>query len=185
MAAVAVVVIALTAATPQGRAAVAHILRYAGIELRICDTAPPPVRTTAPMPGERAVAVEELAGLARFEVKTLPALGAPHGATVSDGGRVASMFWDGVRFDQFDGGVDPIFVKRSGPPWPEFVEVGGYQGFWLPGRHPLGYIKRYDGTEVPLRQAGPTLVWQHGELGYRLEGMKSMEEAIRVAESLE
>ncbi|TMR95665.1 hypothetical protein EJK15_27710, partial [Nonomuraea basaltis] len=38
--AVVLVVVAITAATPQGRAAVAKILRFAGIELQIGDTTP-------------------------------------------------------------------------------------------------------------------------------------------------
>ncbi|MGW0807501.1 hypothetical protein [Nonomuraea sp. NPDC002799] len=184
VAAVVVVVIAITAATPQGRAAVRTILRFAGIEFRIGDTTPEPVTTTAPMPGEHPVPTAEVTS-ARFGVKTLTALGPPQRATVADGGRVVSMFWPGgVRLDQFDGGVDPILFKKLGPPGPDWLEVGVYDAWWVPGEHPLGYIRRQDGTEVPLRQAGPTLIWQQETLGLRLEGVRTREEAVRIAGSL-
>ncbi|MEV4069621.1 hypothetical protein [Nonomuraea fuscirosea] len=185
VAAVVAVVIAVTAATPQGRAAVAYILRFAGIELRIGDTPPPPVTTTAGLPGEHTVPPSAVAGQARFPVRTPAALGPPQRVTVADGGRVVSMFWpDGVRLDQFDGAMDPYFFKKLGPPYPDHTLVGGRSAWWLPGAHPLGYIRRQDGTEVPLRQAAPTLVWQQGTLNYRLEGAADKEEAVRVAESL-
>jgi hypothetical protein len=163
-----------------------QILRFAGIEIQIGDTPPEPVRTTAPMPGEQTVSPADLAGRAKFPIKAPSGLGAPRSATVADGGRVVSMFWPGgVRLDQFDGGLDPVFFKKLGPPWPDYVMVGPYQGWWVPGEHPLGYIMRADGTEVPLRQAGPTLIWQQGTMGYRLEGVRSAQEAIRIATSLE
>ncbi|MEV5496469.1 hypothetical protein AB0M50_13840 [Nonomuraea fuscirosea] len=185
VAAVVAVVIAVTAATPQGRAAVAYILRFAGIELRVGDTPPPPVTTTAGLPGEHTVPPSAVAGQARFPVRTPAALGPPQRVTVADGGRVVSMFWpDGVRLDQFDGAMDPYFFKKLGPPYPDHILVGGRSAWWLPGAHPLGYIRRQDGTEVPLRQAAPTLVWQQGTLNYRLEGAADKEEAVRVAESL-
>ncbi|MGN9846273.1 hypothetical protein ACTMTI_49985 [Nonomuraea sp. H19] len=186
VAAVVIAVIAVTAATPQGRAAVVQILRFAGIELQIGDTPPEPVTTTAPLPGERTVSPSEAARLVRFQVRTPSRLGPPQSASVADNGRVVSMFWpDGIRLDQFDGGVDPYFFKKVGPPHPDYVDVGPYQAWWLPGAHPLGYIKRQDGTQVPLRQAGPTLIWQQDTLTFRLEGVKTKEEAVRIAGSLE
>ncbi|MEQ4714926.1 hypothetical protein [Nonomuraea sp. B19D2] len=184
--AVVLVVIAITAATPQGRAAVVWILRFAGIELQVGETTPPPVTTTAPVPGEHTVQPDQVGGQVKFQVKTVKALGDPRSVTVADNGRVVSMFWpDGVRLDQFDGGLDPVFFKKLGPPWPDYVKVGPYNAWWVPGSHPLGYIRRQDGTEVSLRQAGPTLIWQQDTLSYRLEGLKTKDEAVRVAMSLQ
>ncbi|MFC4117411.1 hypothetical protein [Nonomuraea zeae] len=183
--AVLIAVVAITAATPQGRAAVVHILRFAGIEIQIGDTPPTPIPTTALMPGEQAVLPADLADHVKFPIKSPAALGDPQSATVADGGRVASMFWaGGIRLDQFDGGLDPIFFKKLGPPWPDYVQIGPYQGWWISGAHPLGYIRREDGTEVPLRQAAPTLIWQQGTMSYRLEGVGSAQEAVRIATSL-
>ncbi|MED7927713.1 hypothetical protein SMD20_25865 [Nonomuraea sp. LP-02] len=185
--AVVAVVVAVTAATPQGRAAVVKILRFAGVELRVSDTPPPPLTTTAPLPGERAVAPEELPALARFRVRTPSRLGPPQAATVSDGGRVVSMFWpDGIRLDQFDGEMSPYFFKQLGPPFPTYVEkVGdGAEGWWVGGEHPLGYLRRADGTAVPLRQAAPTLIWTSGGVNHRLEGVRTAREAAEIAASL-
>ncbi|MGW2155165.1 hypothetical protein [Nonomuraea sp. NPDC001699] len=185
VAAVVLAVIAVTAATPQGRAAVARVLRFAGIELQLADTPPTPVRTTANLPGERPVAPDDLPALVKFPIRTPSELGAPDHATIADQGRVVSMFWpDGVRLDQFQGGVDPFFFKQLGPPWPDYVQVAGTSAWWIPGEHPLGYIRRQDGTEVPLRQAAPTLVWQRDTLTYRLEGAGTKERAVKIAESL-
>ncbi|WP_113702339.1 hypothetical protein, partial [Nonomuraea lactucae] len=177
-------VVAVTAATPQGRAAVAQVLRYAGIELRFGGT-PAPVTTPTTPPGERTVAPGELRSLVRFAVKTPSALGEPRTVTVGDGGRLVSMLWaDGVRLDQFDGRYAPYFFKRLGPPFPEHVRLGAHEAWWIGGEHPLGYIERDDGTSVPLRQAAPTLIWQSGAVGYRLEGAGTKERAAEIAASL-
>ncbi|RSN01809.1 hypothetical protein DMB42_37170 [Nonomuraea sp. WAC 01424] len=185
VAAVVIAVGAVTAATPQGRAAVARVLRFAGIELELGDRPPTPVRTTANLPGEHTVAPGDLPALVRFKVGTPTELGAPDHATVSDQGRVVSLFWPGgVRLDQFQGGVDPFFFKKLGPPWPEYVQVNQAQGWWIPGAHPLGYIQRTDGSPIPLRQAAPTLIWQRDTITYRLEGAGTKERAIQIAESL-
>jgi hypothetical protein len=165
--------------------AVVAILRYAGIELRLGGEAPEPVRTTASVPGEREVPAGQVAGQVAFPVRTLGALGEPERVTVGDGGRLVSMFWpDGLRFDQFSGRIEPFFFKRLGPPFPDEVDLGEVHGYWLSGEHPLGYILREGGGEVPLRQAGPTLIWQVGDVGYRLEGAPSMERAAELARSL-
>jgi hypothetical protein len=186
VAAVVIAVVAVTAATPQGRAAVARILRFAGIELQIGDATPPPVTTTAPLPGEHTVPPSEAPGQARFQVRTPSRLGPPQRITVSDGGRVVSMFWPGgIRLDQFDGTVEPFFFKKIGPPFPDYVDVGPYQAWWIPGEHPLGYIQRTDGTQVPLRQAAATLIWQQQGVNYRLEGVRTKEKAVRIAGSLQ
>lgn len=183
--AVLVAVIATMVATPQGRAAVARILRIAGIELQIEETTPTPVRTTAPLPGEHTVRPEDAPTQVKFKIRTPSKLGVPDTVTVSDQGRVLSMFWpDGTRLDQFEGGVDPFFFKKLGPPWPDHVQLDKAQGWWIPGAHPLGYIHREDGTQIPLRQAAPTLVWQQDTLTYRLEGVRTRERAVEIADSL-
>ncbi|HUR08177.1 MAG TPA: hypothetical protein VM347_36945 [Nonomuraea sp.] len=183
--AIVLAVIAITAATPQGRAAVRAILHYAGIELRLGDSTPRPVTTPTPLPGEHPVAPADLAEQVKFPLRTPTALGTPERATVSDNGRVASMFWPGgIRLDQFDGTVSPYFFKTMGPPWPEDIQVAGVTAWWLGGSHPLGYIRREDGTSVPLRQAEPTLIWQSGTTGYRLEGAGTKERAAEIAATL-
>ncbi|NUW45703.1 hypothetical protein HT134_37155 [Nonomuraea rhodomycinica] len=190
VAAVVLAVAALTAATPQGRAAVAQILRYAGIELRLggaptTGTTTPGGPTPTSLPGERAVTLAEARAMVRFPVRTPAALGAPDTVTVADGGRVVSMLWPGgLRLDQFDGTISPYLWKQLGPPFPEQVHARGIDALWIGGAHPLGYIKREDGTSVPLRQAAPTLIWENGGVGHRLEGAGDKDRAARIAASL-
>ncbi|TDE34743.1 hypothetical protein E1295_36610 [Nonomuraea mesophila] len=185
VAVVVVAVLAVTAATPQGRAAVATILRFAGIEMAMGDTPPEPVTSRTPLPAERTVSRADLPELVDFTVKAPAELGEPQRVTVADQGRVVSMFWPGgIRLDQFTGTVGPYLYKQLGPPWPDRVAVGAYDAWWVPGEHPLGYIRRQDGTRVPLSQAAPTLIWQQGTINYRLEGAGDVDEAVAVAASL-
>ncbi|MFG2075590.1 hypothetical protein [Nonomuraea maritima] len=183
VAAVLVAVVAVTAATPQGREAVVRVLRFAGIELRVEQDTPPPVTTTSALPGEHTVPLTDLRG--KPGIKAPSELGPPERATVSDGGRVVSMFWpNGIRFDQLEGVVDPMFVKQLGPRMPVPARVNGRTAWYIPGEHPLGYLRRADGSVLPLRQAGPTLIWNDDTRTFRLEGARTQEEAIRIAGSL-
>ncbi|MFI9559860.1 hypothetical protein [Nonomuraea endophytica] len=180
---VVAVVVAITAGTPQGRAAVAHILRLAGIELRISDT-PPVAVTPTPLPGERTVTPDQLAGLVKFPVNRPGVLGEPDEVRISDKGRVVSMFWDGVRLDQFDGGFSPVFLKEMGEPWPDNVPLRYGEAWWITGTHRLSYLKRGDNTPLPLRLAEETLLWERGGIGFRLEGVKDRNRAAEIANSL-
>lgn len=183
VAAVVVAVVALTAATPQGRAAVVHILRLAGIELRVGENGTPPP-SPVPLPGERDVTLDEARRLVTFPVKVPGELDAPDRVTVSDGARIVSMFWpDGTRIDQFED-LAPYFVKQLGEPWPDNVRVNGAEGWWIDREHTLSRVDRKDGTELPLRLAGPTLVWFDGEVAIRLEGVKDKRRALEIAASL-
>ncbi len=70
----------------------------------------------------------------------------------------------------------------------ETVTVPGATGeaFWLSGGpHILGFMdKNGDFQQDTLRLAGPTLVWQSGDLTLRLEGNVSKQTAIRIAASM-
>ncbi|MBB5075159.1 hypothetical protein [Nonomuraea endophytica] len=180
---VVAVVVAITAGTPQGRAAVAHILRLAGIELRISDT-PPVAVTPTPLPGERTVTPDQLAGLVKFPVNRPSVLGEPDEVRISDKGRVVSMFWGGVRLDQFDGGFSPVFLKEMGEPWPDNVPLRYGEAWWITGTHRLSYLKRGDNTPLPLRLAEETLLWERSGIGFRLEGVKDKNRAAEIANSL-
>ncbi|MFI6602684.1 hypothetical protein ACIBHX_41070 [Nonomuraea sp. NPDC050536] len=172
--AIVLVVAAITAATPQGRAAVARILRLAGIEVTLTTTTPSPVPTPTTPPGEHTVP----------NAGSFPkALGPPQETRRSEG--VVSMLWPGgIRLDRIDGGLSPYFFKEVGPPWPDPVTVRGVQGWWISGGHRLSYLRRADDTKIPLRLAGPTLIWSEGDTGYRLEGVTDRTRAVQIADSL-
>ncbi|HEV2375346.1 MAG TPA: hypothetical protein VGS19_24700, partial [Streptosporangiaceae bacterium] len=79
-------------ATPQGRAVISHVLRFAGVELR---QEPGPVRSlgSGVLPGERPMSLEEARRLASFPILVPTVLGRPGAVVVSDGGRVVSLIY--------------------------------------------------------------------------------------------
>jgi hypothetical protein len=85
-----------------------------------------------------------------------------------------------VRFDQFDGTLDPFFFKTAADA--QWTQIGGEQGIWLPGPHAITYVDRtgVERTET-ARLATPTLIWVAGAVTYRLEGLSTLEEARAAA----
>ncbi|MEU8035367.1 hypothetical protein [Streptosporangium sp. NPDC049078] len=185
VAAVAILTALLLGATPAGRAAVAEILRFAGVELRIGGPGPLPSGVPQPLPGERRVTLEQAREQVAFPVSVPAALGDPAEVRVSDGGRVVSLFWPGVRLDEYDGSLHLVFRKELGPPWPEDAGVGAVKAQWIPAHHGLTYLPRSGGrAEVRPRPAGPTLIWQRGRVGLRLEGVGELGRAQEIARSV-
>jgi hypothetical protein len=71
---------------------------------------------------------------------------------------------------------------------PHDVVIGSDSGYWIKGGHLAFRYYRRSGIEEPVwntaRQAGNTLLWEHGGLTLRLESALSQSAAIRVATSL-
>jgi hypothetical protein len=187
---VLVAVAGATGAVAPARAAVVSavdgLLRVAGISVRVGPT--PPVALPAspgPLPSEQATILDAARRAAKFPIRVPAALGGPQEVTVADQARVVTFgYRDGrVRLDQCDGTLDPIFLKQA--PNAQWVEVGADYGLWLPAPHEVTYVDR-DGVErtVTARLAGPTLIWSHGAVTYRLEGITTLDEALEVARSM-
>jgi hypothetical protein len=188
---VVAVLIALLAATPQGRAVVTHVLRFAGIELRQEPGPAPSPRSSAALPGERRMSLAEARHHVSFPILVPAALGRPSEVVVSDGGRVASLIYrrtpyGQVRMDEFAGHVDPVFFQK-------FVylahvtqvRVNGHKGLWIKGPHELLYITR-DGTPAAASArltTGNTLIWGTRQVALRLEGDLSRTAALAIASS--
>ncbi|GII85465.1 hypothetical protein Ssi03_34550 [Sphaerisporangium siamense] len=182
---VAAVVALLVGLTPQGQAAVGAVLRFAGIEAHIGEEPPPPPRgVPSPLPGERRVTLDEARRLVRLPFAVPAALGETRDVRVSDGGRVVSLFWPGVRLDAYDGVLTPMWRKDLGAPFPEEVVVGTAEGWWISGPHQVTYLPGDGSTRTLPRAAAPTLIWRRGGVAYRLEGPAELDRARRVAESL-
>ncbi|WP_371780904.1 hypothetical protein [Streptosporangium subroseum] len=181
---VAILLALFFGATPAGRAAVVEVLRFAGVELRIGDPGPLPSGVPSPLPGERRVTLEQAREQVAFAISVPSRLGEPSEVRVSDGGRVVSLFWPGVRLDEYDGVLEVAFRKELGPPWPDEVHLGTSQAWWIPGKHGLTYLPR-GGGEAPARArlADPTLVWQQKGVGLRLEGVGDLQRALEIARS--
>jgi len=189
-----VVVAALLAvliATPQGRAVIIHVFRFAGVELR---QEPGPVRSpagSASLPGEQRMPLEKARHQVSFPILVPAALGRPTEVLVSDGGRVASLIYRRtpyglLRMDEFAGHLDPVFFQK----FVHFgnvteVEVNGTKGLWIKGPHVLMYITR-DGTPAAASArltTGNTLIWGTRQVALRLEGNLGKTVALAIANS--
>jgi len=188
-----VVVVALLAvliATPQGRAVISHVFRFAGIELR---QGPGPARSpgSTALPGERQMSLEQARHQVSFPILVPAALGRPGDVVVSDGGRVVSLIYRRtpyglVRMDEFAGRLDQVyfekFVQLSNV---TKVEVNGTKGLWIKGPQGLMYITR-DGTPAAASArltTGNTLIWGTRQVALRLEGNLGKTAALTIASS--
>ncbi|MBG0562703.1 hypothetical protein I4J89_14700 [Actinoplanes sp. NEAU-A11] len=172
---------------------VGDLLRVAGIEVRREHPRGSLPANPSPLPSTRTADLAEAERAAGFRVLVPELLGPPEEVLLADpdpGGRprvVTLVFRGGtVRFDQFAGNLSPLFRKTA--PDAQWVELAGVPdgAIWMASPHPLTYADR-TGTEytATARLAGPTLIWDTSELiTYRLEGFATLEEAVRVAQSV-
>jgi hypothetical protein len=117
-------------------------------------------------------------------------LGGPEAVWVSDPApdgspRVVSLRFRGgaIRIDEYDGRFDLTFVKTAGDI--TYLEVKGGMAIWVNGQHQISYVDRLGVIQpATLRLAGPTLLWQNGQVAYRIEGLPTSADAIAVAESV-
>jgi hypothetical protein len=182
--------LAVLIATPQGRAVISHVFRFAGVELR---QGPGPARSpgSAALPGERQMSLEQARRRVSFPLLVPAALGRPGEVVVSDSGRVVSLTYRRtpyglVRMDEFAGHLDQVyfekFVQLSNV---TRVEVNGAKGLWITGPQELVYITR-DGTPAVASArltTGNTLIWGTGQVALRLEGNLGKTAALAIASS--
>jgi hypothetical protein len=178
-------------ATPQGRAAIVHVFRLAGVELR---QEPGPARhpgSRASLPGQRGMSLERARRQVSFPILVPAALGRPGEVVVSDRGRVVSLIYPRtryglVRIDEFAGHLDQlVFEKFVHPGDVTEVRVNGARGLWVKGPQELVYITR-DGTPAAASArltTGNTLVWGTRQVAVRLEGNLTRTAALAIADS--
>ena len=187
-----VAVLTVLIATPQGRAVIIGVLRFAGVELRQGPGPRRPPGSSASLPGERRMSLEKARHHVSFPILVPTALGRPGEVVVSDGGRVVSLIYHRapyglVRIDEYAGHLDQIFFEK-------FVHMGdvtevtvnGSKALWIKGPHDLFYVTR-DGTPVIASArltTGNTLVWGTGQVALRLEGNLGKAAALRIADSM-
>jgi hypothetical protein len=172
--------------SPPVRAAVLHVLRFAGIEFSSAPAAPLPP-SPAPMPGEHTVDLDTARRLSAFPILLPAGLGEPEQVIVIDGPppRVVSLLYRGatVRLDEFDG--DLVFGKMLGGGDVQPTDVRGNPGFWVPGPHEVLYVDRNGSFRSDTaRLAGKTLIWQVGGVSLRLEGDFTLEQAKAIGETV-
>jgi hypothetical protein len=182
-------VVALAVAIPQSRAAIAHVLRLDGVELRQVPGPSPAAHPS--LPGEQRMTLEQARRRVTFPILVPAKLGQPAAVTVSDGGRVATLSYDRtpygqVRLDEFAGHLDQVYFEK-------FVQVdnatevrvNGVQGLWVAGPQEVIYV-RSDGMIVQSSArltTGSTLIWGTPRVVLRLEGGFSKAAALAVAAS--
>ncbi|MEV4120149.1 hypothetical protein [Micromonospora sp. NPDC049645] len=194
--AVAALVALLVAALPPTRSAIADavtgLLRFAGVSIATSAAPTPPGGTPSPLPGQRAVTVDEAQRAVRFPIRIPARLGPPEQVLVADPDatgrcRVATLLYDGgaLRVDAFDGRLDLSFHKEVTPPGADWVQVNGDFAVWVDGPHVLSYADRTGQVrKESARLAASTLIWQDADVSYRLEGALTQTEAIEIARSL-
>ena len=88
-----------------------------------------------------------------------------------------------VLVTQFQGDTEPDAAKKlvARGTQVRFLSVSGDEGYWISGRpHAVTYG---EGRE-PYRLAGNVLVWQRGDVVYRIESALDLATVLRIAESL-
>ena len=182
------------AAVPPARSAVLRWLGIEGVQIQRVPEAPTPAPTTSPP----ALDLGERTTLAS-DTLVPRALGRPE-SVYADVDHVTLLYRPrrglpesaqtgaGALLSQFPGRTHPDLIRKLAGPGTtiERVRVDGEPGYWLGGdvhsliyQDPTGDIR-----ESPMRLAGNTLVWRHGELTLRLEAEISKSRALEIARSV-
>ena len=151
----------------------------------------PSPRSSASLPGERPMSLEQAQRQVSFPILAPAALGRPGAIVVSDGGRVVSLIYRRtpyglVRMDEFAGHLDQVYFRKFVPlSNAARVEVNGFKGLWIKGPHELVYITRdgYAATASARLTTGNTLIWGTRQVALRLEGDLSKTAALAIASS--
>jgi len=119
-----------------------------------------------------------------------PALGVPDRVFFQDldGDFVVLVWLDSHQPDQVDMSLHIIgpgswAISKIEPVVVQATMVNGQRAIWAIGPYPL--ILRNSEIQFIRLVEGHVLIWTDGEISYRLETNRSLEEAIKIAESLE
>jgi hypothetical protein len=188
---VLVAFLAVLIAIPQGRAMISHVFRFAGVELRQEPGPMPPPRSSAALPGQRHMSLEQARHRVSFPILVPATLGRPDEVVVSDRGRVVSLIYRQtryglVRMDEFAGHLDQVYFEKfvhSGNVTE--VAVNGTNGLWVKGPQELVYVTRSGVPAVASARlsTGNTLIWATGQVALRLEGSLGKNLALAIARS--
>ena len=161
---------------------------------------PRPILTPQPWP-EHIVSMQGLAGETSLEAarekisfpillpKTPGDLGEPDHVFLQEDSQMVILVWldkedpSQVRLSLHEIGSRSILVKKYEPRVVETTQVNGHEAAWVEGP----YIVELTNGEKNWRRLveGKTLIWETDGITYRLESDLSLEQALRIAESLQ
>lgn len=184
-------VLALIIATPQGRAAILRVFRFAGVELGQQPGPVPSPRGHASLPGQRWTSLGRARHEVSFPILVPGVLGAPTQVIVSDRGRVASLIYRRtryglVRLDEYAGHIDQLYFKKfANAANMTEVQVNGASALWIKGPHVLVYVTRdgYTASASARLTTGNTLIWSTRRVALRIEGNIGQSAALAIADS--
>jgi hypothetical protein len=185
-------------AVPQTRAAIAAILHIGSVT--IIPSAPTPrANEPTPLPSIFDLAgrttLDEAQQRMPFHIRLpgYPAdLGAPRYvfAQDMDGKAVVLVWMDPQHPDRARMALNELssdaYVYKLAPQLVQETQVDGQRALWTMGPYLLqiGSVANQDNALRRLVTASHTLIWTEGDVTYRLECDVSLEEAVRIAESL-
>ena len=168
-------------AIPQTRAAILDLFRIGGVEVQRVETQPrAPVRP--------AVLGREVSLATARRSVDFPLLVPRDPFTAYVDGPMINLRWKRYVLSQWHGEQLPFAQKQVGPGSQTVgVEVRGTTGLWITGaRHEIIY--RDPATDQIVaksrRLVGNVLIWEAGDVTYRLEGARTVADARAVARNL-
>jgi hypothetical protein len=200
----AMVLLALLLITPQVRAGMGNVIRIGAVRIGLAPatTAAPSPPYTGPVPTPLpslldlagATTLDQARTQAGFPVR-LPAyppeLGAPQHVFLQnlDGPMVALVWVDpvhpsSVRLALFELSSG-VYIYKSGATTVTETTVHGQRALWTEGPYLVQVIENGQvayATRVLVN--GHALIWAEGSITYRLETSASLDEAVKIAESL-
>jgi hypothetical protein len=168
------------------RAAIVHVFRFGGSEVRQ-EPGPAPASSPA-LPGEHSVDLAAAGREVGFRVRTPNALPPPTSITVADG-RVVSLRYSlpsgPARIDEFAGNLGVMWEKYAAAGMAQRVQVNGRDALWFNDPVTLVYVLP-DGArdDASTRVTNGTLVWTDSEVTYRIDGIRPVGAAVAAAESM-
>jgi hypothetical protein len=191
--AVLAVVLAAALAIPGARSSLLRWFHLGGVTIVRVDQLPV-VSKAAPLQLGRRVTLARAQRSVSFRVR-VPSGIDPQRVYVDTwppGGRVSFLYGSPARprmlMTQFQATGAQTYAEKIVPQegTVEPVSVAGAPGLWIGGpAHAFNYVDRHGRVdEETLRLAAQTLIWQRGDVTYRLEASVSKEEALRIARSV-
>jgi hypothetical protein len=165
-------------AIPQTRAAILRVLEIGGVRIERTETRPSASADGSPLVTGQRITLAEARNAVQFPLAVPRRFERVYLDRRVPGGMV-SFAWDGHVLSEWQG--RQIYEKSVGPGTEvRQVQIDFAPGVWLTGApHSLTFVdRRGEPRHQTRRLAGNVLIWHQGGITYRLEGAKSLEEAL-------